>query len=284
MAVNPRAMSAASGDINRRLRVEKNYKRRAVFIILTICSVIGWTYLIFVSDAFAINDVEVSGIENLDPMDVKREVFRALDERQGNWLIHARHAWFIDKDALQTELIARLFINSAIVDKSYTNVLRLSIDERSKRFVFHSHKQYFWIDIQGIATDSLTDEETRDVQSRLIGTRTIRPDEPPVIKRDLDDVINVGYVVANASQAKEWIKLAEDVRASNLAYREIEPPTVSSTLLKVLSPEGFNVLMDITSPIESQVRTYQAFIKNKPKSVDKPEYVDVRVPGRVYLK
>lgn len=284
MAINQRALSAATGDINRRLRVEKNHKRQVVFSILAVCAAVGWIYVIFVSNAFAINDIEVSGSKDLDAMDIKREVFTVLDEKQGNWLIPSRHAWFVDKNKLQNELISRLFVNTVTVDKSYTNVLRLSIEERSKRFVFHSHKQYFWVDLRGVATDALTQEEMRDVQTRLIGTRAIRPDEPPVIKRDLDDTINAGYTVADMTQAKEWIKLSDQVKASNLAYREIEPPTASSTLMKVLSPEGYNVLMDITAPIDLQVRTYQAFIQNKPKDMGNPQNIDVRVPGRVYLK
>lgn len=284
MATNPRALSAATGDINRRLRVEKNHKRQVVFVILGVIAAVGWLYVVFVSDAFAINDIEITGTKNLDPMDIKREVFDVLDEKQGNWLIPARHAWFIDKNRLQNELISRLFVNSVTVDKSYGNVLRLSIEERSKRFVFHSHKQYFWVDLHGVTTAELTSDEMHDIQTRLIGTRAILPDEPPVIKRDLDDTINVGYTVADATQAKEWIKLSDEVKASSLAYREIEPPTASSTLMKVLSPEGYNVLMDITAPIDLQVRTYQAFIQNKPKDIGNPQYVDVRVPGRVYLK
>jgi hypothetical protein len=170
------------------------------------------------------------------------------------------------------------------VDKSYGNILRLSIEERSKRFVFHSHKQYFWVDLHGVATDELTPDEMHDVQTRLIGARPIRADEPMVIKRDLDDTINAGYVVADPEQAKEWIKLADQVKAQNFAYRELEPPTASSSLMKVLSPEGFNVLMDVTSPLDLQIKTYQAFIQNKPDNLGKPNYVDVRVPGRVYLK
>jgi hypothetical protein len=284
MASNQRAAVASNGDINRQLRIEKTHKRQVVFSMLAVIAVIGWLYVIFESDAFIVNDVQITGTKNLDPMDIKREVFDALDQKQGNWLIPARHAWFINRQQLQNELTSRLFVNSVNVDNSYGNVLRLSVEERSKRFVFHSHKQYFWVDVSGVATDALSDDETRDIQSRLIGTRPPRTDEPPVIKRDLDDTINAGYTVTDPTQAKEWIKLADQVRASNLAYRELEPPTSSSTLMKVLSPEGYEVLMDITEPLDLQVRTYQAFIQNKPADIGNPQYVDVRVPGRVYLK
>ena len=54
--------------------------------------------------------------------------------------------------------------------------------------------------------------------------------------------------------------------------------------MKVLGPQGQEVLMDVMIPLDLQVRTYLAFIQAKPKGLKNAEYIDVRVPGRVYLK
>jgi len=245
---------------------------------------IGWPYVLFMSDAFTVNAVEVRGVKTIDPIDVTKDVFRVLDNR-GEWRPWpARHAWFIDENALAHELKETLFVANVIVDKSYYNVLRLSIEERSKKVIYHSHKQYFWVDIQGIATDELTTEERKNAQARLLGTRLATNDDPPIIKTDLDYEIVKGTVLADTRRAKEWIKLAEDLKSYKLLYREVEPPTASSTLFKVLSHEGYDVLMDITAPLDLQVKTYLGFIKTKPAGLKPLDYVDVRVPGRVYLK
>ncbi|MEK7473410.1 MAG: hypothetical protein AAB668_01630 [Patescibacteria group bacterium] len=273
-----------AGDINRGLKQAKSTKRRVVFTILALGTIFGWTYLVFISDAFSVSAVEVRGVEDLDPVDVTKEVFHLLDAREEFRPWPPRHAWFIDREALQEKLKSRLFVLNATVENSYNNVLRLSVEERVKRVVFHSHKQYFWLDHQGVATQELSDEEKRDTQARLLGHRSVRSEEPPVIKRDLDELVAPGFVLTNQNEAREWIALSEKLGTAGLAYRELEPPTASSSLFKVLSVEGYTVLMDITSPIESQVHTYQAFIKNKPKDLGQPEYIDVRVPGRVYLK
>lgn len=279
-----RRASLEAGDVNRGLQQAKSTRRGAVFLILGGGAIFGWIYLVFMSDVFSVNAIEVRGAKNLDPMDIAREVFDLIDARQDFRPWPPRHAWFIDRVALEEELKNRLFVLNATVDKSYSNVLRLSVEERVKRMVFHSHQQYFWLDLQGIATEELSSDEKRDIQSRLLGQRPIRSDEPPVIKQDLDDPVDVGFVLTDQSGAREWIGLAEKLGLAGLAYRELEPPTASSSLFKILSVEGYKVLMDITAPIESQVRTYQAFIKNKPKDIGQPEYIDVRVPGRVYLK
>jgi hypothetical protein len=272
------------GDINRALRQQRFSKRNAVFLILGAVALFGWPYVLFMSDAFTVNAVEVRGLKTLDPVDVTREVFHVLDAR-GEWRPWpSRHAWFIDQEALKMQLKDRLFISDVVVDKSYNNILRLSIEERSKKVIYHSHQQYFWVDIQGVATAELSDDERKSAQARLLGQRTPNSDDAPIIKNDLDETINQGFVLADSRRAKEWIKLAEDLKSYKLLYREIEPPTASSTLFTVLSQEGYDVLMDITAPLDLQVKTYQAFMKSKPKDLKPLDYVDVRVPGRVYLK
>ncbi len=271
-------------DINRTLRQQRFSKRNAVFLILGLVALVGWPYVLFMSDAFTINTVEVRGGKTLDPMDVTREVLRILDARGGWRPWPARHAWFVNEKAIAEQLKEHLFVSNVIVDKSYNHVLRLLVEERTKKVIYHSHQQYFWVDIQGIATDELTPEERKDTQSRLFGNRAATNDDPPIIKQNIDDKINQGFVLADSRRAKEWIKLAEDLKSYKLLYREIEPPTASSTLFKILSQEGYEVLMDITAPLDLQVKTYQGFIKTKPAGLRALEYVDVRVPGRVYLK
>jgi hypothetical protein len=272
------------GDLNRALRQQRFSKRNAVFLILGSVALIGWPYVLFMSEAFTVNAIEVGGVKTLDPIDVSREVFDVLD-RRGEWRPWpARHAWFVDREALAHQLKDKLFVANVIVDKSYSNVLRLSVEERSKKVIYHSHKQYYWVDIQGVATDELSIDERKVAQARLLGQRLATNDDAPIIKTDLDYEIAKGTILADGRRAKEWIKLAEDLKSYKLLYREVEPPTASSTLFKVLSQEGFDVLMDITAPLDLQVKTYLGFIKAKPAGLKPLDYVDVRVPGRVYLK
>lgn len=279
-----RRVRLEAGDVNRGLRQAKSAKRRVVFVLLGVGAVFGWIYLVFISDVFSVNAVEVRGAKDLDPVEVTREVLDILDARAEFRLWPPRHAWFIDPHSLEEKIKNRLFVLNATVEKSWDNILRLSIEERVKRVIFHSHQQYFWLDLEGIAAQELSDEERRDAQARLLGHRSVRPDEPPIIKRDLNELVAPGFVLTEANEARAWISLSEQLGAAGLSYREFEPPTASSSLFRVLSIEGYTVLMDITAPIESQVHTYQAFIKNKPEDLGQPEYIDVRVPGRVYLK
>lgn len=272
------------GDLTRAFRERRASKRKTVFIILGIFAVIGWLYVFFMSDFFLVNEVQVEGIQNLDPVDVNREVLAILDSREGWRPWPKRHLLFINTEDLKARLNDRLFVTKVTVDKQFRNVLRLKVEERAKRFVLHSKQQYAWIDLQGVVTDELTLDEKKNVQARLLGQRPASPDEPPVIKRNLDELVSSGYDVFSSDEPKEFIRMSEQLMTLGLAYREIEPPGASSSLMKVLSPQGYEVLMDVTAPLDLQVQTYLAFIQAKPKNVENVEYVDVRVPGRVYLK
>lgn len=220
----------------------------------------------------------------MDPIDVHREVLAALDER-GEWRPWSkRHMFFVSEEDLERRLNERLFVSSITVDKSKNNILRLKIEERVKNFVLHSRQQYAWVDYQGVVTQELTVEEKRHVQALLLGQRSPDNSEPPVIKRNLDEIVSSGFQVFTGGEAKKWIELGDQLRSLNVSYREFEPPGVSSTIMKVLSKEGYELLMDVTVPLDIQIATYNAFLKAKPKDVDQVEYIDVRVPGRVYLK
>ena len=79
-------------------------------MILSICAVVGWSYVLFFSDLFIINNTIVEGIENLDPIDVHREVLATLDER-GEWRPWPeRHMFFVNEDKLRDQLMERLFV------------------------------------------------------------------------------------------------------------------------------------------------------------------------------
>ncbi len=258
---------------------------RSVYVLLGIAACVGWAYVLLASDAFLINRVDAEGLHAMDPVEVSREVFAVLDERKGWRPWSTRHSWFIDRVDLGEVLKTRLFAADVIVDKSPTHILRLKIEERSNRLIFHSRQQYFWVDLQGTATAELSVDERRQAQARILGSREAFYDEPPLVHADLQEPIAEGYRVVDSSQVKFWITLTDDMTKAGLAYREFEPPMDASTSLAIIkSTEGYPIYTDIADPIEPQLKSYLSFKKNQPANIKVTEYVDVRIPGRIYVK
>jgi len=262
---------------------QKKQRTRTMFYFFALVAVVGWLYVFFESDALQVRAIEIYGAKNLDPVDVKREVYAILDERRDWRPWPARQMWFIDPKKIQETLKDRLFLANAVVDKKGLDVLRLTIEERANKFIFHSHQQYLWVDLQGMATSELTDADRHSAQGRILGSTSSRADDAPIIHRDLSEPVAPGYRIASADEVRDWIKAARELTTNGLAYRELTPPDASSTTAGVMSSDGYRILIDFAVPLARQIKTYEAF-KRAGTKTKVSEYVDVRIPGRVYVK
>jgi hypothetical protein len=259
--------------------------RTIVFFFLFFISAIGWLYVLFGSEAFVVNAVEVRGVKSLDPGEVGREVFAVLDGREEWRPWSPRHRWFVDPKKVEQTLEQRLFASRVVVDNLDTNVLRLLVEERGNRAVFYSGQQYFWVDLQGVVTEELSLAEKKRAQARILGHRLPLSDDPPLIHQDLPELIAPGSHVASAELMRSTIQHAHDLMAAGIAYREIQwPRTPTSTTETIISPEGFSILMDVSEDLQIQIATYKAFWEAQKKPPEVAEYIDAQIPGRIYVK
>lgn len=284
MDIPRRSVRYRNSELNDFLRSRSFSRRDTVFGLFGIIAVIGWSYVILMSDALQINEVRATGLQALDETDVTKEVFRILDDRQQWRPWPKRHSWFLDEKALETVLRERLFAANVTVKKHFGQSIDITVEERAKRIIFHSRQQYAWVDLHGIVTSELNDTEKKDAQARLLGHRKANANDAPIVKRNLDEGISQGFTTGDIREVKEWIELHDSLRKAGMEFREFTPPTVSSTQLEVLAQNGEEVIMDITASIDMQVKTYQSFKKTDEGEKKLYDYIDVRVPGRVYVK
>lgn len=279
-----RSVLYRNSELNTFLRSRSVSRRDTVFGFLAVMSVIGWAYIGLASDAVQINEVKAQGLTQLDELDVTHEVFTLLDGQSQWTLLSKRHAGNIDKAWLEKALQERIFAASVKIDRITPKTIHLTIQERSKRLILHSRQWYYWLDLQGVVTAELTDAEKRDAQARLLGQKKAELADAPIIKQNTAEPLAEGYVFGNDQMIKEWIQWNDRLRLAGLEFRELEPPQTSSTKLAVLSAYGEEVFFDITSPLETQVKTYTTFKKTDEGKAKTYEYVDARVPGRVYTR
>lgn len=279
-----RSVLYRNSELNDFLRSRSFSRRDTVFGLFGVIAIVGWIHVVLMSDAFQINDVRATGLQALDELDVTKEVFRILDAREGWRPWPKRHSWFLDQKDLENVLKERLFAANVTVKKGYGQSIEIAVEERAKRIVFHSRQQYAWVDLHGVVTSELDDAERKDAQARLLGQRAATAGDAPIIKRNLEENVSQGFTAGDSREVKEWIELHDNLKRAGMLFREFTPPSVSSTQLDVLAQNGEEVRMDITASIEMQVKTYQAFKKTKEGAKKIYDYIDVRVPGRVYVK
>lgn len=268
----------------RREGIERGSVRAAFFVFLGVVAVIGWSYIFFVSEAFMIKDIEVRGVKSLDAVDVKREVYDIVDKRPKPFWQPARHIVFIKQEELAPLIAERLFAEHVTIDKQDSHILRLMIQERARKFILHTPHQSLWVDLQGTVLQELTLVEAKHLSERRAGKRLADPNDAPIIFLDGVSVLKPAEVVPDG-RIQTWLDITREVQKQGIRYREIQPESSpSSTRLTLKTLQGYNLWLDTSETLERQIEAYKAFEKQKPKDVVIHEYVDVRIPNRIYVK
>ncbi len=254
-------------------------------MLLAFVALMGWVDLLFVSDWLSVRDVQVKGLKQLESAEIAKATFVILEER-GVWRPWpARHGWFIDKERVARELQKRFFAEKVTVDKINNNVLRLKIEERAKRIIIRSQHQYLWMDINGFVTSELNFEERQNIQSRLLGQRSLSIDDIPIVHLNDAQELHVSEIAASENDVRKWIQSASQITKEGFLYREMVPPDhPSGTTATFVSQEGYKVYLDLAEPLQAQVRSYLAFLRSRRTNAKISEYVDARIPGKVYVK
>lgn len=203
---------------------------------------------------------------------------------QGRWTPWKKaNILFIDKDELAKQLKARLFAENVVVDKIYPNILRLMISERQRSVVLVSKDQVLMVDMNGLVTNDIDNSAATDTASILDGKLLADNKHPPVIVCDLPELATAGYQITDQNGIKTWIEAYRSLVDANLKFRYLKLSEPNSQSLKMVSEAGYEVIYDLEEPLESQIEAYKKFIQSKPKDLKINKYLDVRVPGKIYV-
>ena len=257
---------------------------KSLVILLVIgffCAATLW--FIFVSGFWKVSFFEIQGLQMLDRGEVEKIAFTALDG--GAWKPwDKRNIFYVDEKKLAEDLKSQLFAESVTVDKSYPNVLRLIIHEQQRSVVIASKDQLLDVDFNGYVKGELTGSEADKARSRLAGKALSDPTQPPVVIVDLPEMAVIGYQAANGTRIRHWLDVYSLLNASGVKSRYFKLSLTDAKTLYVRSDGNFYIILDLFSDLAPQVDSYKRFMQVRPKDAAINEYIDVRVPGRVYVK
>lgn len=265
-----------------RLRTKK-VQRRTAIALLSGTAVLGWLYIFFFSTTFTVQKIEVEGIKTLERGGVEKAAMEAIDNMR-TWPFRFRNIFFIDEKSLSSELKDTLFTQSVIVDKIYPNILRLKIQERQSSLVLMKGTSFWQIDRSGIIT-RLIDS---DVERAQLNDRLLHPVKDPSsvlpileISQDVDPVVGNTYVTD--FRVSLWLDTFKSLQDKGFGYRHALVEYATSTKLILNMFEPYEVYIDLMEPIEPQIDGYYEFKRAK-KDVEIKEYLDARIPGRIYYQ
>ena len=258
-------------------------RRRTVILLLLATAVCGWLYLFFGSGMFRITSIETEGLIHLNRGEVSQEAFEAIDE-QGTWLWQWRNILLIDTERLARDLETRLFAEHVAVEKSYPSILRLMVEERQSTVIVIMDNDMVLVDRQGVGVRRITNEEEAQVLARLSQPSPTAKTDLPVLTINGTAYFAPGETFVPPAAVGRWLDAFHDLGEAGFGYRNAVLDGATSTKLILNLFEPYDTYMDLLAPVRPQVQSFYAFMNGKPEDTKITEYVDVRVPGKVYYK
>lgn len=262
---------------------DKRSSYGAVIAIFAAFAVTGWLWFLFRSGFLDIQTIDTGPLQSLDRGEVIAETERALDE--GPWRPWNSHnLLLLNTDQLAVTLKDRLFAESVAVEKSYPNILRLKIGERQRSVVVASNNEYVLVDGSGIVTAMAEGDVLRASQDRVAAKAFADEIHLPVVVMNTADPLSAGFQVAKPEEIRRWLDATRYLVLGGLQYRFMKVESPQAALGRFVSKKGYDIYFDLTQPLEAQLMTYLAYMKTKPDEGKITEYMDVRVPGKVFIK
>lgn len=262
---------------------QKRSSYTVVILLVASFAVVGWLWFVFASGFWDVSNLDISGLRTLERGDVAREVDRALDERDWRpW--HKKNLIFIDTATIAAILKERLFAEDVTVDKVYPDVLRLIIKERQRSVVLVSGEQYVNVDATGVVTGDADGDVLQSSRERVAARAFADEIHLPVVVMPTADPLSVGFSVAAPETVRKWIEVSRAMVLGGVKVRFMKIETPESALARFVSEQGYDIYLDLTQPLEPQIQTYAAYMRSKPDLTQIKEHIDVRVPGKIYVK
>ncbi len=262
---------------------EQSSRRRTIIIFLGAIAIIGWIYFFFFSDQFLIHSIEITGTQRLSRGEVERTVYADLDA-ECIWPTRSRNIFFIRPSELEKQLKDDLYVETVTVDKKYPDILRLKVTERKSSVIISFNGASYEIDRHGVVVRQL-DVSEADSLARSANSGDHSPSVLPLITiAYASGTLSESDQFITESQMTRWLDTFNELGKRGFGYRSASLDNASSTKLDLSMFEPYHVYFDMLMSIDDQIDGYYAFMKTKKPDQPIYNYIDARIPGRIYYK
>lgn len=250
----------------------------ASFIILS------FFWFVFYSNYFTVTEYEVGELNVLSREAVAGEI-EAYFNRPKDWPWGNKNILTVDPGRIENHLADKFFVENVTVDKIYPNILRLNIRERQRSVVLVTKTGVYIIDDYGVVTDLADSETASATMSVLTDPSPVDMSKEVLIISSVTSTYDKGQIYVESNKVRQWLDLTIKLRDAGIWFKGLdiglEPDT--DTLNLVLK-ENISVLIELDDTVYLQIETLRQFLNTKPDLGEVREYIDIRVPGKIYYK
>lgn len=251
-----------------------------LLIGFVICSIF---WFIFYSGFFDIKKIEISPLQVLRAEAIEGEV-GAYFNGPKKWPWGNKSIFTLDEKNLKKVLMDKFFVENVFVDKSYPNILRLKIIERQRSVVLITKNNMYVVDDYGVVTDFADATTTSVTRQFLVSPSPVNTPKEIYVITSVTTTYDKNQAFTDSTTVRKWLVTANKLRDAGIWFKALEIGSGPSEAVSIILKENKNVLFEMDDTLDTQIETLRAFLASKPKLDQIYEYIDVRVPGKVYYK
>ena len=263
-------------------------KRRRVWILKTlffvglVIAVIGLVaYLLFFSGFLEIQELSVNGLDKVNSDRFNNELNKRLDSKWLGLVEYQRNVLFFDSDAFKTEILATFpEIKELSVSKKLLHALNVDVTEREMAGI--------WCFVDGSTTLTTScryfDREghawgkaARSSGFLILVVEDMRPDVQQMVQQDSPQL--------DRELITSMILILEQLKELDVFINKFTIPDNYIGDFNAFTSSGYELLFSIDSNISKQLEVLEIFLAEKQGDPSfQPQYIDLRINGRVYYK
>lgn len=252
---------------------------RAPYAIVGVIMLFGWVFLFCRSEYFDLKDVEIQTSGGIvSESDVLPIVFQILEAQSARpW--SKRQLFFLPRKQLEEGIKTALYAEEVEVGDTDKNILRLKISFGS-RFLY---------------TTETGDTFTKCTAARPAG---IPLEDPAVLSaakkhyfastdfttQSIDGLVYVRKATSTLEVPviKRLLELGKVLDQHHITFAHLEELPGQDVSIRL--DRDREVLVDMSQPIKDQIERCQAILREKEYKDLKPIVIDLRIPGRAYIR
>lgn len=254
----------------RGLRISFRFLRKIFLLCFVLIGLGGAFYFAFLSDYFAIESINISGLKTVAEEDVRGRVNGVLDRRK--WVVGRLSNYFLFSADLAEAEIEGAFpkIGALKIEKNYPKALSIFITERNAVGVWCREEKCFYLDKSGV----IFEPAPRSFGGLMITVEDFRAIEG----------VSLSAAVLKEGEAM-FFEEAKRLVTQNFPFGTKSFVITQRNEIEILTSENWRVLLDKKESIEYQLSNLKYLLDEKIRERRRElEYVDLRLGNRVYYR
>ncbi len=252
-------------------------KRKIVFkfilcFVVTVGIIVGVLYLFFFSKLFNIREIAINNSSFVSNKEIREAVDSYLGERK-LFIPRFSNIFFVDRDKIQA-LIADKFTQAenVVVDKKYFHTLEINLSKREALGIWcFKNKNCFYFDRTGMAFDTAANSD---------GSLFLSVDD------ESKNLEKLGEKVTEESLLNFILNVQKEMGKLKIGVVKIIIPNNELFRINIKTSENWELYLNTQDNLQIQINSLSTFLSQKVSSEKRNQlqYIDVRIPNRVYYK